>query len=177
MKSIQFVFLIFFLLCLSCKRNVQEIPTDHSIVRKKEKEKLEKINNYVVKRNEELISQFVKRNGLEMTKTGSGLWFGIYEKGKGKQVTKDCSVYFYYTLRLLDGSLIDSVSVQAPRSFRVGRGGVESGLEEGILYMHEGDKAILIIPPHLAFGNFGDQGKIPPGAILFYDIHLIKISM
>jgi len=55
---------------------------------------------------------------------------------------------------------------------------VISGLEEGILYLSEGDKAKIIIPSHLGYGLLGDLDKnIPPKATLIYDIELKSITI
>jgi FKBP-type peptidyl-prolyl cis-trans isomerase len=58
----------------------------------------------------------------------------------------------------------------------IGKGGVEAGLEDGILLMHEGGRAKFIIPSHLAFGLTGNGNKIPPKSTLIYDIKLLKIK-
>jgi FKBP-type peptidyl-prolyl cis-trans isomerase len=159
----------------SCRGKVQVAPHDFTAQKSKENETLVGMNTYVTKRNQELIGQFVKRTGLNLKETGSGLWYRVYLKGKGKAVKKGDKVDVSYTVCLLDGTPIDSVAVAKPKSFRSGKGGVEAGLEEGILLMNEGDRAWFIIPPHLAFGNFGDQEKVSPGAILLYDIYLMGV--
>ena len=53
---------------------------------------------------------------------------------------------------------------------------IESGLHEALKYMCTNDKALFILPSHLAHGLIGDQDKIPPLQSLIYDIHLIKIN-
>jgi len=35
-----------------------------------------------------------------------------------------------------------------------------------------GGEAIFIIPPFLAYGLIGDGGKIPPRAIIIYDVSI-----
>jgi FKBP-type peptidyl-prolyl cis-trans isomerase len=62
------------------------------------------------------------------------------------------------------------------KKFSVSQGGVESGLEEGILMLRVGDKARFIMPPHLAHGLLGDQKKIPPRAIIVYEVEITNIS-
>jgi FKBP-type peptidyl-prolyl cis-trans isomerase len=57
----------------------------------------------------------------------------------------------------------------------VGKGGVESGLEEGILLLHEGDKARFVLAPHLAHGLIGDENRIPPRSIIIYYIELLAV--
>ncbi|HOI87851.1 MAG TPA: FKBP-type peptidyl-prolyl cis-trans isomerase, partial [Lentimicrobium sp.] len=61
------------------------------------------------------------------------------------------------------------------KEFLIGRGGVESGLEEGILLLRVGDKAKFIIPSHLGFGLLGDQNLVPPKSTLIYDLELISL--
>jgi FKBP-type peptidyl-prolyl cis-trans isomerase FkpA len=77
---------------------------------------------------------------------------------------------------LLNGDLAYSSGQTGPKEFEIGHGGVESGLEEGILLLHVGDHAKFIVPSHLAFGLLGDQNKIPQRATLVYDIELVKLK-
>ena len=81
-----------------------------------------------------------------------------------------------YSISLLDGTECYNSDDSGPRQFKIGQGGVESGLEEGILFMHEGDKARFIMPPHLAHGLLGDNHKIPARAIIIYEVELIKLD-
>jgi FKBP-type peptidyl-prolyl cis-trans isomerase len=62
------------------------------------------------------------------------------------------------------------------KSFLIGKGGVESGLEEAILLMRKGDKARLVIPSHLAWGLLGDQKKIPPRTAIVYEMELLNLK-
>jgi FKBP-type peptidyl-prolyl cis-trans isomerase FkpA len=176
MKFIIPLILLLILIITSCRNKVQQAPVNFSAEKNRKNETLIKMNSYVAKRNKELISQFVKRTGLKMKDTGSGLWYEIYSEGNGIPVKQGDIVQIVYCLKLLDGSFIDSSTVAKPKSFRVGKGGVESGLEEGILLLHEGDHARFILPPHIAYGNFGNQSKIPPGAFLLYDLNLISVN-
>jgi len=58
----------------------------------------------------------------------------------------------------------------------LGSGNVESGLEEGVLLMRVGDKALMLMPPHLAHGLTGDGDCIQRRAIILYDIELVSIE-
>jgi FKBP-type peptidyl-prolyl cis-trans isomerase len=79
-------------------------------------------------------------------------------------------------VRLIDGSEIYSSDQSGNKEFVIGRGGVESGLEEGILLMRQGDRAKFIIPSHLGFGLLGDQDKVPPKSTLIYDLELLELK-
>jgi len=84
------------------------------------------------------------------------------------------AVQMHYTGRLLDGTVFDSsVERGQPFSFQLGVGQVIKGWDEGLLNMCIGDKRKLTIPPHLAYGEAGAGGVIPPNAALEFDVELI----
>lgn len=135
-----------------------------------------KVNKYMARRNRDHIESFVRRTGWSMKQTGSGLWIEVLSEGKGNQAKSGQRIHLEYELKLLDGTIVESSSQTGPLDFRIGQGGVESGLEEGVLHLKEETSARLLIPPHLAYGNFGNQEKgIPPDAILLYEIKVISI--
>ena len=133
-------------------------------------------NRGVVLTEDQQIEDFIARYGWKMNKTGTGLRYLIFKKGHGKKTEKGKVAVIRYTLRLLNGILCYSSDNDGLKEFRIGYGGVESGVEEGILLLHVGDRAKFIVPSHLAFGLLGDQNKIPQHATLVYDIELVKIK-
>ena len=140
------------------------------------KEKLLKINKKMVKTEDQKIADFMDRYHWQMNKTASGLRYNIYHDGRGKQAEKGMKAKFSFTLNLLTGDTIYSSAEQGPKEIVLGKGGVESGLEEGILLLNEGDRAKFIIPSHLAYGLVGDMKKIPTKATLVYDIELLELK-
>ncbi len=72
------------------------------------------------------------------------------------------------------GELVDS-SRQAdqPFSFRLGRGRVIQGWDQGLPGMKVGGRRTLIVPPDLAYGQSGLR-QIPPGSTLLYEVELIS---
>jgi FKBP-type peptidyl-prolyl cis-trans isomerase len=146
-----------------------DIPKDY-------RQKLEKINKVLVDKDAENIKQFIDRRGWEMKTTQSGLWYMIYKTGNGNAVKKNYFIELKYKTWLLDGTLVYSSDSLGVKSFRVGQGGVEPGLEEGVLLLNEGSHARFILPPHLAFGLIGDDNKIPGRAIIVYDIEVVRIN-
>jgi FKBP-type peptidyl-prolyl cis-trans isomerase len=175
MRPLIFIILVLSILLVLCKRTVQEIPPDFNGERIRKKEALIRLNKYIVRRNQDLIERFVERTDPDMKKTETGLWYRITTTGNARKVKKGDVIEYSCIIKLLDGTFQDSVSVFNPKSIKIGQGGVESGLEEAFLLMHEGDQARFIIPPHLAFGNFGYGTEIPPGAIIIYDVSLLKV--
>lgn len=134
-----------------------------------------KVNKQLVAEEQKSIEDYVSREGLNMDKTQTGLWYLITKEGEGNKITKGKVVTLNYSIHLLDGTLCYSSEKDGHKIFLVGQGGVESGLEEGILMMQEGSKAIFIMPPHLAHGLVGDDAKIPSRAIIRYDVEVLNV--
>lgn len=165
--------LIFMIIFFSCKREKSSDPPKQV---KHTKESLEEVNRLLVDKDAELIKSYVDRRGWEMEVTKSGLWYMAYEEGNGSLIKKGDYITFNYDVWLLDGTLIYSSDELGPKSFTVGKGGVESGLEEGVLLLKKNSKARFILPPHLAHGLIGDENKIPARAILVYDIEILNVE-
>lgn len=116
-----------------------------------------------------------RKQEWNMTKTGSGLRYFIYENGAGEKALPEEYVDVEYTITLLDGTECYTTAKDEVEEFKVDKAQVESGIQEGIKQMRQGDKAILVIPSHLAHGIVGDMSKIPPLSTLIVDITLVKI--
>ncbi|CAJ1360255.1 unnamed protein product, partial [Effrenium voratum] len=85
-------------------------------------------------------------------------------------------VTVHYIGRLAaNGKQFDSTHDRAfPFEFHVGVGKVIPGFDMGMMRLSEGEKALLTIPSALAYGPRG-SGKIPPGADLIFEVHLVKV--
>lgn len=160
--------LFFILLFLSCNRN----SSQEKVNPKEYKQSLLNANKIVVSNEDEDINSYVSRHQWQMQESGTGLRYMIYQKGKGKQLQKGDIVNLTYTVELINGVKAD----EGTKEFEVGHGGVESGIEEAMLLLKVGDKAKLILPPHLAFGLLGDENKIPKRAVLIYDIEVQSVK-
>ena len=159
------------LLCLfSCK----EKPTQSVPVTKQEmKSSMETANRYLLNEEEEEIDRYVKRHGLEMVSTGTGLRYQIIKQGSDRQIESGQTVSLEYELHSLQGELIYSSENEGYKKFKVGEGSVESGLDEAMTHLHYGDVAKIIIPFHLAYGLHGDDRSIPEYATLVYTVKII----
>ncbi|MFW5819757.1 MAG: FKBP-type peptidyl-prolyl cis-trans isomerase, partial [Bacteroidota bacterium] len=135
------------------------------------------VNKYILKRNRDHIEGFVRRAAWDMKKTGSGLWYQLENSGSGSQIREGDYIRMDYEMYLIDGTFISSSENDGVLEFTVGQGGVESGLEEAVMLFKEGTRAKLILPPHLAYGNFGNpEIGIPPDAILFYKLKVLDLQ-
>jgi FKBP-type peptidyl-prolyl cis-trans isomerase len=168
-----FVFLFLF----SCRRyHTQQPASDAPDLDKLKAEALIRVNTKLVKDDAITMDSFARHKGWQMNTTESGLRYMIYRRGNGRQAVAGQVDTQDYTLELLDSTPCYSSSLLGEKSFRIGQGGVEAGLEEGILLLHEGDKARLLLPPYLAHGLTGDGNCIPPRAILLYDVELKRLQ-
>ena len=167
-KYLILLLLISLLACNEKPKKPEEIP------KKEMKQSMETANRYLLNEEEEEIENYVKRHGLEMVRTGTGLRYQIIRQGDGKQIANGDVVSLDYELQSLKGELIYSSDKEGVKTFKVGEGGVESGLNEAMAYLHYGDVAKLIIPFHLAYGLHGDDNRIPEYATLVYTIKVIE---
>lgn len=130
------------------------------------------LNRYLLERDMILIDNYARRNQLKLTRTPSGLSYQIIQHGKGRKIKLDDKVIFAYRLSLLDGTVCYSSDSTGLKTTYIGKGELERGLDEGLTYLHVGDSAIFILPPHLAYGIIGDGKCIPPRSCIVYHIRI-----
>lgn len=121
--------------------------------------------------------------------TESGLMYVIKEQGDGPKAEQGDSINVNYIGRFTDGKVFDT-SYEAvakennifnpqrpyePLPLTCGVGQVIPGWDEGIQLLNQGGSAVLIIPPHLAYGERGYPGAIPPNATLIFDVDLMNV--
>lgn len=160
------------IMLLSCENNSQTQQSSQSVDAKQRKESVEKANRYIVIQENEAINDYIGRHQMDVVKTGTGLRYRIVKQGDTELIKRGDVVSMDYEVRLLTGDLLYSSKEYGKKTFLVGKGGVESGLEEAVLHLHKGDVADIIIPSHLAFGLLGDGDKVPPRAALIYKIRI-----
>jgi cyclophilin family peptidyl-prolyl cis-trans isomerase len=129
------------------------------------------------------------------TKTSSGLIYKITEKGAGVKPADGTTFNFNYAGYFEDGTLFDSSIAEVCKTYgkydpnRDTQGGYKAfpfeagkkdgmipGFLEGLSLMSYGDKATIIIPSNLAYGESGAGGVIPPNANLVFEMEMIEIK-
>ena len=161
---------------LSCDRadNSRKTP---SVDDKQRKESVEEANRNLVKLEREIIDEYVKHSGLDFVETGTGLRYCIENQGEGDLIKQGGIVSMDYEMWLLNGEMLYNSTNDGLMTFMVGRGGVESGLEEAVLHLHKGDLATIVIPSHLAHGLIGDGKRVPPRSTLVYKVKIIEYQI
>lgn len=170
-KYCKYLIMLLLFSVFSCEEKPQHQPVP--ISKNEMKNSMETANRYLLNEEEEDIANYIKRHGLEMTSTGTGLRYQILKQGSEKRIEKGEKVTLEYELGSIAGDLFYSSEKDGVKSFVVGEGGVESGLDEAMTYLHWGDQAKLIIPFHLAYGLHSDDNRIPEYATLVYTIKVI----
>ena len=97
-------------------------------------------------------------------------------EGDGDLIERGDIVTLEYEVDLITGDRVYSSKEDGNKTFVVGRGGVESGLEEAILKLRNNSVAVLILPSHLAHGLLGDGERIPPKSPIVYYVKVIDVK-
>ncbi len=63
-----------------------------------------------------------------------------------------------------------------PFAFPLGEGRVIQGWDQGFAGMQIGGQRVLIIPPHMGYGERGAGAAIPPNATLLFEVELLGIQ-
>ncbi|TCS41013.1 FKBP-type peptidyl-prolyl cis-trans isomerase [Reinekea marinisedimentorum] len=110
-----------------------------------------------------------------VTTTASGLQYEVLKQGNSEvHPSADDTVTVHYEGQLIDGTVFDSsVARGEPISFSLKQ--VIPGWTEGLQLMVVGEKARFVIPNELAYGR-RSAGKIPPGAVLVFEVELLGID-
>jgi len=62
-------------------------------------------------------------------------------------------------------------------TFTIGERVAIAGLEYGVEGMRVGGRRRIAVPPHLGYREQGLPGKIPPNALLFFDVELLEVRL
>ncbi|WP_426059274.1 FKBP-type peptidyl-prolyl cis-trans isomerase [Hymenobacter sp. B1770] len=132
-----------------------------------------------VKIDEKLITNYISDQKInDAQRIGSGLYYvPVSPVPTGTRATVGKTVSVLYTGMLLNGKVFDSTSSRGntPFEFVLGRGEVISGWDQGIGMMRKGEKAILLIPSALGYGERGAPPTIPANAVLRFDVELVDV--
>jgi FKBP-type peptidyl-prolyl cis-trans isomerase FkpA len=166
------VYIILSIVLFSCSDDPKELsPIDMN----KLQENLLEANKIALAKEAKQIEAYVEQKNLEVIKTQTGLRYHIYKDLEGETIKKEQIAVVKYKVTLLDGTECYSTK-GGMEEFAVEKDYVETGLHEGIGFMSIGDKAIIILPSHLAHGLAGDLKKVPIRSTIVYDIELVAIK-
>lgn len=159
----------------------QKIEEEQKIRR----EKLGKVKDALVK--------FVQENEDNAKTLNSGLKIIPMKSGTQQKPALGSKVMVNYAGYFMTGDLFDSNIEDVAKLYgkydprRDGMGGYKAvpmdyspdasliaGFREGLQEMNYGDKVLLIIPSHLAYGEQGSRGVIPPNTDLLFELEIVE---
>ena len=127
-------------------------------------------------RNRVIGAEFLSTNGLRagVITTSSGLQIEMLREGNGEIPNISDTVTVHYRGTLIDGRVFDSsYDYGEPLTFPLDR--VIPGWSEGLRMMREGGRAILYVPPELAYMDMS-LGIVTPHSVLIFDVEFLEIQ-
>lgn len=158
MQRISLVFLSFILSCsfLLGQTKTQTSPNAKAVAKPNQKPNLRKPMNDTIN-------------------APGGLKIIITQKNTNPKAADGDQVKVHYTGKLTNGTVFDeSIGRGQPFAFTLGSHSVIEGWDMGIKYLGQGEKATLIIPPAMGYGE-ADQGTIPANSTLIFDVELVEV--
>ncbi|MBQ1276768.1 MAG: peptidylprolyl isomerase [Flavobacteriales bacterium] len=121
--------------------------------------------------------EMLEKLSVGFEKKESGLRIRVDKAGEGPVIKAGQVAKVHYTGKFPDGRIFDSsVRRNEPFDLPVGAGRVIPGWDEALQLMHKGEKVTVILPPHLAYGEWGAGGIIPPNATLVFEIEVLDVK-
>jgi len=129
-----------------------------------------------------LIDKYIVENNIKEKPSSTGLYMIVTKKTNGKIPAKGDRIAIQYTGRFLHGEVFDACVPNHPYQFTLGSDKAMPGFEEAFAGLREGEKATLIIPSELGYGEKGKRNPasgvyiVPPYTPLVYDVEVVSIS-
>jgi len=127
----------------------------------------------------EMVKNYLDKEQIKVKPAFNGMYFILTRVGSGKRPEKGDLVTIHYEGKFIDGKYFDSTKKRnEPLEFIYGQEYmVIKGIEDAIGMMREGDKALIILPSDLAFGDSGSgDGTVPPFTSIIYELELLKVN-
>ena len=116
-------------------------------------------------------------NGKDTITTESGLKYIIVQKADSAKVVPGDTVVVKYVAYFEDGKILESTYERDDSlSIVAGSQSMIPGIIEAVSVLQKGEKARVIIPYQLGFGEEGRPPVIPAKAILIFDMHIINVK-
>ena len=123
--------------------------------------------------DQDFLAQQAAQEGA--VRTASGLIYKDQTVGYGPKPELGDKVTVHYHATLTDGTVFDS-SLDRGYTSTFPLDKVIPGWREALLMMHGGGKARFVVPPHLGYRKKGNPGKVPPCAVLIFEVELLGIK-
>jgi len=124
-----------------------------------------------------LLADYQKKTKAKPKTTESGLTYLSLREGTGAFPSPADTVELHFKGMLVDGIVFDSSVDRWDGPGKLALASLLPGLREGLSLMQEGGRALLILPPSLAFGEPGMPNKVPANATVVFEVELLGASL
>lgn len=123
------------------------------------------------------ISNFMSNNDtIDFERKSSGLYYYNLVAGTGPRAEAQDTAYVFYALQYLTTQIFETnLGTSDTLKVPVNDEKLLLGFKEGLSYMNEGGKAILVLPSSLAFGSQGSY-YVSPYTPFLLQIYLVKLK-
>lgn len=147
----------------------RDVPVIETETKPNIKENMINANRYMSQAEETQIDELVRRNGWNATKLNNGVRVWEYQKGTGEKLSYEMRIKIRYSMSAISlATIYDKVE----KEITVGKNEVVPGLDTGLMELHRGSKAKIIVPAYAGYGVAGDGDKVPQNATLIFDIEI-----
>lgn len=125
------------------------------------------------------LKEYLEKKNIDERYLTDGIYFIPVKKGKGNVVEIGNTVVVHYKGSFPDSTVFDTTyDKKEPFEFKFGDDDqVIKGLELAICQMRKGEKAKIIIPSQLAFGESGSStGIVPPFTTVEYEVEIVNLK-
>ena len=133
-----------------------------------------------MKKDEEIIKDYLTKNNIQAEKTKWGTYVSITSPGTGPTLTNKDVAVVNYTGKTFQDSTFDSNTDKSfnhvePLYVNMGEFSVIPGWIDGLKMFQKGSKGKIVIPSTLGYGPQGRAPKINPHENLVFDIEVTDI--
>ena len=121
---------------------------------------------------EQYLAENAKKTGVQVL--DDGVQLQVLSLGKGAKPTDNAVVSLHYKGTLADGTVFDD-TVARGQPLTIVLNQAIPALQIALAQLPAGSKAIVTAPPKQAYGEAGAPGKIPPGAVVIFELVLLSV--
>jgi FKBP-type peptidyl-prolyl cis-trans isomerase len=125
--------------------------------------------------NNEQIQQYIQARNIPATKTESGMYIAITQRGGTREPKAGEILTVHYVLSRIDGGgVLDSTNSVANQPFTYSFLRQSVIFDQAVAIMKQGDRATVLLPHNLAFGA-SEFSNLPKYSPVRLDISLVKV--
>jgi FKBP-type peptidyl-prolyl cis-trans isomerase FkpA len=118
------------------------------------------------------IISFCHANNITYMKDSSGIFYEILDMGTSPSPTLDSKVSVIYVAKYLDGTILDQTTTPITNPLNT----LIVGWQIGLRLIGKGGHIKMVVPSSLCYGCNGVPGRVPPNAIIYFDVTLTDVQ-